>query len=66
MIGCHERVVHDCCLKSYGFFISIICDEIIFQMRNCLGVKREHGSVDGPPGGYVMSQYVTAGLVRNM
>ena len=39
VIGCHEREVHDCCLKSYGvfYFSNVLWDHI--PDANCSGVK---------------------------
>ena len=46
MIGCLEREVRDCYLKSYGvfYFSNVWWDHI--PDANCSGVKREHCSVD--------------------
>ena len=53
MIGCREREVHDCCLKSYGiFYFGNMWWDLVPDL-DCLGVKREHCSVDAAPGGYV-------------
>ena len=51
MIGCWEREVHYCCLKSYGIFY---CSNVWWDHvpdANCTGVKGEHCSVDAAPGG---------------
>ena len=37
MIGCLEREVHDCCLKSFGVSISVMCGGNLFQMRIARG-----------------------------
>ena len=40
MIGCREREVHDCCLKTYGvfYFSNVWCDHI--PDTNCSGVEK--------------------------
>ena len=55
MFGCREGEDHDCRLKSYGvfYFNNVWWDHI--PDANCLGVKREHCSVDVAPGGYAMT-----------
>ena len=55
MIGCREREVHGGCLKSYGvfYFSNMWWDNI--PDADCSGVEREHGSVDAPPGCYVIA-----------
>ena len=55
MIGCHERDVHDCCLKSYGVFCLSNMWRGLIPDADGSGIEREHCSVDAPPGGYVMA-----------
>ena len=55
MIGCREREVHDCCLKSYRvFYFSNMWWDNIPEV-NCSGVKGEHCSFDAAPGGHVIA-----------
>ena len=50
MVGCHEREVHDCSLKSCGvFYFSNMC----LIKNSGERVDREHCSVYVAPGGYV-------------
>ena len=44
MIGCREKEVHDCCLKSYGVFYFSNVWWVHIPDVDCLGVKREHWS----------------------
>jgi len=39
VIGCREREIHDCCLKTYVFFISIICGGILVLSYVTFGGK---------------------------
>ena len=60
MIECREREVHDCCLKSYVvfYFSNVWWDHI--PNANCLGVKREHCSIDAAMVFMVLIRAVTS------
>ena len=55
MIGCREREVHDCCLKSYGVFY--FSNTWFYSRCGLFGGKKEHCSDNAAPGGYAMAVF---------
>ena len=55
MIGCRDREVHECCLKSYGVFYFSNMWWDFTPDADCTGVEKEQCNVDAAPGGYVMN-----------